>query len=350
MDNKKRIILIVTIVLFVISISNLIEVADITGRATQDSSGTSTICLNHPPEITVISSQNATIGTIFNLQVQANDTDNHTLNYYDNSSLFDINQSGYISFTPQAANSGNHSILITIEDNSNCTNANVTSMFNFSISGEEAAGEAVEEVAAGAGSGGGGGPALVTPTVPEEEIVEEELEEALVEEEVTEKEKKEELKDIVRDVAVALVGRAFWENLDESLTDYGIYWIGFVIIVTVLSLIGFIILKLRKKKKPVLMGKPAEKSAEKSTKEPSKEGVIKKVFQLRKMIGDRIGKKKEREGMLPLLAKKLHIKGKLKEERKLVEEELKSLNKDGELKDKSKKGGEKQNPIVKENL
>ena len=70
-----------------------------------------------PPEIELIPDQQAYTYVLFSYQVNASDTDNDILTYYDNTTLFNISSiTGLISFTPTADNIGNYSINITVGD------------------------------------------------------------------------------------------------------------------------------------------------------------------------------------------------------------------------------------------
>ncbi len=148
MIERREVIVVLTVVLLVMSIFNVV-IATITGYAT----GTASICINTPPAITSIADQTATADTAFTLQVDASDDDGDALAYYDNTSLFAISGSGSISFTPTSTTT--EYILITVEDNSSCTNRNTTDVFLLTVS-EAAAGAPAAGAAAGGGGGGGG--------------------------------------------------------------------------------------------------------------------------------------------------------------------------------------------------
>src|SRR3989344_3412413 len=158
---KKRMMLLLAILLLLVNIIsfsivfvNIGEIA--TGAASATATGTASVCIAKAPTITAIADQTGTIGTAFTLQISATFFGANTrTSYADNTSLFVINQSGYISFTPTAAQEGTHSILITVSDASNCdTNVSATRTFKLTISQE---GGAAPAPAAGGGGGGGGG-------------------------------------------------------------------------------------------------------------------------------------------------------------------------------------------------
>ena len=167
MDSKRGLILILVVLIVLLNIINfsLLTTTSYTGKATTTNTGVVSLCLNSPPEITEVTDQAATIDTEFTLQVTATDANNHTLTYFDNSSLFAINQSGYIKFTPVAADAGNYSILVFVTDSSACTNNNASDTFFLNISGAAAAAPAPQPEApsAGAAAGAGGGGAMLVP-------------------------------------------------------------------------------------------------------------------------------------------------------------------------------------------
>ncbi|GEM_PF-4002336 len=161
MELKKRTILVVSILLLVINIASFCIVflsADkITAAASTTATGSATLCNARAPSIAAISAQTATVGTAFNLQVTATFYGaNTSIAYFDDSSLFNINGSGYISFTPATANIGTSNIIITVQDASNCDIAvNATTTFSLTI--EAAAGNGSSGGSSGGGGGGGGG-------------------------------------------------------------------------------------------------------------------------------------------------------------------------------------------------
>jgi hypothetical protein len=72
--------------------------------------------LNRPPVLSTIGEQVATQDEPFYYIVDASDPDNDTLSFYDNTSLFEIEDNGTISFTPTNADVGEHYINITVVD------------------------------------------------------------------------------------------------------------------------------------------------------------------------------------------------------------------------------------------
>lgn len=163
MDIKRGLILVFIVLLVVVNIAhfmvlNTIDKTLITGEATGSSQGTSSICIDKPPTITSIADQTATVDTAFTLQVSATDADDSTLTYSDNTSLFNINGSGYISFTPTSATT--ETVLITVTDNAGCLSHSSTDTFVLTISAaaEEPVAAAPSTGGAGGGGGGGSGP------------------------------------------------------------------------------------------------------------------------------------------------------------------------------------------------
>ncbi|MEK6939407.1 MAG: hypothetical protein AABX31_01645, partial [Nanoarchaeota archaeon] len=159
---KKRTMLLLAILLLVIN-TTLFFVAfsntdKLTSAASTTATGNAMICVARPPKVTAITDQTATISTAYTLQISATFYGaNTSLSYADNTSLFTINQSGYISFTP-IASTGTHSILITVSDASACNvNASATRTFNLVISDLVSTGGG-GGVKGGEGGGGGGGP------------------------------------------------------------------------------------------------------------------------------------------------------------------------------------------------
>lgn len=132
----------------------------ITGRST--ATGEVSLCLNHPPVLSMDCSSEAFIGVEYSCDVNASDYDNtitegiQSFTFRDNTTLFDINPAtGLIQFTPTAAQAGNHIINITVEDNSTCANSMDSDILNLIIRYIE-----VPVSAPSAGGGGGGGAAV----------------------------------------------------------------------------------------------------------------------------------------------------------------------------------------------
>src|SRR3989344_1012962 len=128
----KKIILGLTLLLLAISLFQLYAVAVLTSNAS--SQGTVSFCVNHPPVISSLPNQNATSNLSFTLQVNATDADNHSLYYYDNTTLFEINlTTGRIKFTANNSQAGNYSIQIKVSDYNSACPTNASTIFNLTI-------------------------------------------------------------------------------------------------------------------------------------------------------------------------------------------------------------------------
>jgi len=109
-----NILIIITIILLSVSFLNFITATTITGKSI---TGTVGLCFNTPPSISSVSEQNINHNETFTLQISATDSDGHSLLYSDNVSLFEIeNETGLINFTPSIIDTGNYSILISVQD------------------------------------------------------------------------------------------------------------------------------------------------------------------------------------------------------------------------------------------
>ena len=161
MKQKKGLIAVLLGILILFNLVNLViilqaaeeVIVDITGQATT-AQGAISICIGKEPRITAIADQTATVSSAFTYQVNvstATSLSNRT--FHDNTSLFDINQSGYISFTPSSA--GTHTISIIAEDVFQCIEINATTTFLLTISGTSS--ETLEPTPGEGGAGGGGG-------------------------------------------------------------------------------------------------------------------------------------------------------------------------------------------------
>jgi hypothetical protein len=75
--------------------------------------------IDRPPGIDAIANQTAVEGQAFSLSVKATDPDlglGDVLNYSDDSALFDIEQTGRISFTPEFKDAGSYNVTVTVRD------------------------------------------------------------------------------------------------------------------------------------------------------------------------------------------------------------------------------------------
>ena len=129
---------------------NIIE--ELTGQV----SAQARFCVNKPPTITQNCSTTATTGTGYYCKVTATDPDNDTITFYDDTTLFDIDQNtGEIIFTPVAT--GTYSIMLTANDGKVCSNSNATTTMQLTISAAGGGG------GGGGGTGGGGGSTMCQP-------------------------------------------------------------------------------------------------------------------------------------------------------------------------------------------
>jgi len=165
--EKSLVVAVLLVLLIVFNILNLVMIISTTEhiaeKAWKDLTGdvtltaTASLCIGQQPSITDINEQEATVDEAFTYQVVVSTLDtsaNRT--YYDNTSLFAINQSGYISFTPGSSDVGNHTILLTVQDYFNCIQINNSKEFNIVIAAAEG-GTTPAPSTGGATSGGGGG-------------------------------------------------------------------------------------------------------------------------------------------------------------------------------------------------
>ncbi|MBN1544619.1 hypothetical protein JW898_04105 [Candidatus Woesearchaeota archaeon] len=116
------------------------------------SEGKARICVNKQPTINQSCNTTAIVGAGYYCDVDATDPDNDTITFYDNTALFNIDpNTGEIIFTPDAGDSGTHSIIITASDGKGCSNSNATASFTITI-------PSVPGVPGAGGGGGGGAP------------------------------------------------------------------------------------------------------------------------------------------------------------------------------------------------
>ncbi|MFH1063455.1 MAG: hypothetical protein V1729_00075 [Candidatus Woesearchaeota archaeon] len=125
------------------------DIMHLTGEITARSAE-ARLCVNKPPVLNLGCSATAYADTGYFCDVDGTDLDNDTLYFYDNSTLFDIDQiTGEIIFTPNTSDIGEYNITITASDGKVCANSNVTALFTLTI--------AEPYVPPGQPGGGGGG-------------------------------------------------------------------------------------------------------------------------------------------------------------------------------------------------
>jgi len=95
------------------------EAPRVTGRATSEVE----FCINGP----ITGAHNCTAsfpwGDSFTCFVNGSDHDGDSILYSDNTTLFDINQSGWVNFTSIISDVENHSILFQLDDGKGCSNS-----------------------------------------------------------------------------------------------------------------------------------------------------------------------------------------------------------------------------------
>ena len=115
--REKRLMGIIALILVVLSCINAVTMMTITGRTVSSVTGQVMMCVNYPPTINEIATQRGHFNTNFTYKVNASDPGNGSLTYYDNTSLFVINEStGLINITPFRTDIGVYPILITVAD------------------------------------------------------------------------------------------------------------------------------------------------------------------------------------------------------------------------------------------
>ena len=93
------------------------------------------VCINHGPAVEPVPNQNATVGELFELQINATDVDNDTLLYSSYIDLFEIHPStGLISFIPSLDDAyKTESVLIHVRDPHGCISSLVKLTFIITI-------------------------------------------------------------------------------------------------------------------------------------------------------------------------------------------------------------------------
>ncbi len=156
---KKRVLLGIALVLTLITVLNISLLRTITkaptgGAVTQ---AEVSLCLIKPPEIVSIPDQELNTGTAFSYQVEALWYGSNTSrSYFDNTTLFEISQTGLISFTPANNHIGTHTITITVQDASGCQVLNGTATFQITV-------KAAAEPEPSAPTAGGGSRTITAP-------------------------------------------------------------------------------------------------------------------------------------------------------------------------------------------
>lgn len=147
--SEKKVILVLSVIFLLATTFQLytsLQTPSSSGMTGAATTASVSFCYNNPPEITSIPNQTVNVSQLFTYQVIATDLNaNSYLIYYDNTPLFDITSTGLINFTPQAADADNHSIEITVDDNSSCSNSEDIETFSLEIIGVDVPPEEPEE-------------------------------------------------------------------------------------------------------------------------------------------------------------------------------------------------------------
>lgn len=181
--NTQSAILFLALLILLIQLglnTNILSLEHLTSNVV--TSGEINICINHPPTLNLSACDSeAEIDAQYSCTA-GSDQDNQTLNFTDNTSLFNINQtSGLIQFTPTSEQEGTYSITITATDNSTCSNNQTEGILNITVGEPE---EEPEEPEPTTTSGGGG---RATPPSSNFEISPETLEISMKTQEIKEK-------------------------------------------------------------------------------------------------------------------------------------------------------------------
>ncbi len=123
---------------FIIYLKTVPEKTEISGEAT----GTLSMCANHRPSLSNLSTLNATINEPYIAYINATDSDNTTLTFTDNSTWLNISYYnrtgsttvGKVNFTiTNESLVGNHTVRVWVNDNLSCDNSQNTNDYNFTI-------------------------------------------------------------------------------------------------------------------------------------------------------------------------------------------------------------------------
>lgn len=132
-----RILLILALVFFVVSLLNAFIAIKIILPTAKVALGYVLACFKHGPTLEINESFSLFDGDNFTLYVNYTNPDNRTIEFYDNTSIFDINTfTGLINFSANASNTGNYSVkIILAELNGFCGNTVLTRVSSFVITG-----------------------------------------------------------------------------------------------------------------------------------------------------------------------------------------------------------------------
>jgi uncharacterized membrane protein YgcG len=111
MDWEKRLIMFLSLLLVIASSINAIILLELVGGAT----ATTSLCLVKLPTFNNLTNQSTQHSFEFTYQINYTDGNNGTIVFSDNTSLFNINSTGFINFTPSFGQVGNESVLISLQ-------------------------------------------------------------------------------------------------------------------------------------------------------------------------------------------------------------------------------------------
>lgn len=129
--TSRIVLFLLAVWLLLLIIQLLSQLSTLTGLAT----GVLQFCVNNVPRIESPGTHHVTLGERFTLQINATDANNNALSFFDNTSLFEINGSGYISFSHSAADAGTLRVNITVKDDSGCVRNNASSLLILLLGG-----------------------------------------------------------------------------------------------------------------------------------------------------------------------------------------------------------------------
>ncbi|MBR9692540.1 hypothetical protein GOV07_01270 [Candidatus Woesearchaeota archaeon] len=115
------------------------ELELVTARAGTSNTGNITLCINFPPSLGVPCNTTMAQDQPYFCQLNGTDVGPSNLSYFqipqppDNVSIFYLSPTGLINFTPLNNDTGNHSTILGVDDNSGCENAYAYYMFNYEI-------------------------------------------------------------------------------------------------------------------------------------------------------------------------------------------------------------------------
>jgi len=134
-SNNILLVLVAIFLLIVFTQLSFIERPLTSSKST--ATGDVSICINHRPVIDISNCSNiASIGSAYECVVNVTDpTINVSLIYADDTSMFNINSTGGIAFTPTVTYAGENLINISVDDRHGCDNSLDSEILNITIAG-----------------------------------------------------------------------------------------------------------------------------------------------------------------------------------------------------------------------